>query len=359
MQTIYVGTEKGLYVLSEVAGEWIVAGTLLPECEISSVAKRNGGQSLLVGTRQKGLFHVVPNVGTVLPVAPDVLPKGIRCIATAPDDDDCLYVGCEPAAIYKSTDGGRSWKECEGAAALARSRNWKYPVPFIPPHIRHILVDREDPKRIYASAQIGGVLRSEDGGETWQDVVECIDPDVHAVAQHPANAQVLYASTGAGGFVGGPNPPPAPQGYPLYRSDDAGKSWSCITSGFTRRHSVPLHFYPKEISTIVIAAASDNPGVWWKRPQGADAVLMVSRDSGKSWTQLAAPGLPEAFHTMVEAIETEAGPSGRTYVGIGGEGTKMLPADKRSGAIFYAERLEGPWMQIPKPLPVVFSVTPA
>jgi photosystem II stability/assembly factor-like uncharacterized protein len=357
MSELYVGTEKGLQVLSEDGGRWRVVRTILEDCEISAVVRRADG-ALLVATRQSGLFRVAPASGAVAPIGSGVLPKGLRCIAVSPQDPDCLFVGCEPTAIYRSADGGGTWNECRGVAELARQRDWKYPVPFIPPHIRHILVDRADPRRIYASGQIGGVLRSEDGGETWHDVVKDLDPDVHTLAQDPENAQVLYASTGGGGFVGGPTPPPEPQGYPLYRSGDAGRTWRSMSSAFTRRHSVPLHIYPKEPSTLVAAAASDNPGVWRKRPEGADAVIMVSRDSGDTWTQLRGEGLPATFPTMVEAIETDHAGTGRVYLGVGGEGTKMLPPGERKGAVFYADRLEGPWHKVPAELPVVFTLTP-
>jgi photosystem II stability/assembly factor-like uncharacterized protein len=357
MRRLYVGTEKGLEILTERDDGWHLDRTLLQDFEISAVVKSAEGVRLWVATRQAGLFTVQPESGAVESVGADVLPKGLRCIAVSATDPDLMFVGGEPATMFRSCDGGKTWRECLAVAEIARERNWKYHVPQIPPHIRQILIDRNDPQRVYAAVQIGGLLRSEDGGETWQDVVDSLDPDVHAIAQDRENADVLFASTGAGGPIGGPHPPVAPFGFPLYRSNDAGKTWASISSDFERRHSVPIHLYPKDSGTIVAAVAADTPGQW-RRPEGANAVLMVSPDRGETWRQVS-DGLPASFRVMIEAIETEARPDGRTYIGIGGEGTKMLPPEQHKGAVYYADRLDGPWMRLPKDFPVVFTVTAA
>jgi photosystem II stability/assembly factor-like uncharacterized protein len=76
---------------------------------------------------------------------------------------------------------------------------------------------------------VGGVLLSEDGGESWRDVRDPIDMDVHSVVFDPVNSSTLYAATGGGENFPAPTPPP--KGRPLYRSQDGGKSWASITDG--------------------------------------------------------------------------------------------------------------------------------
>jgi photosystem II stability/assembly factor-like uncharacterized protein len=355
MKRLYVGTEQGLQVLSEDAEGWCLDHSLLADYEVSSVVKRNTDGRLYVATRQGGLFLVDPRSGACDPVGAGVLPQGLRCITVSATDPNLMYVGCEPASIFKSRDGGKSWQECAAVAELARARNWQYHIPRIPPHVRQILIDRRSPDRLYAAIQIGGVILSEDGGQTWIDVTDSIDPDVHAITQDPLEADVLYAATGGGGPIGGPHPPVAPNGYALYRSDDAGKSWRPISDGLDRQHGVPLHMYPRDPNTIVAAVARGTP-IHWRKAGGADAILVVSPDRGKTWNHVAA-GLPPSFQTMVDSIDTEPGPAGRTYIGIGGEGTKVLPPESHHGSVYYAERLAGPWTKLPREFPTVFTVT--
>lgn len=354
MNHVYVGTEKGLDIMAEDAGDWRVERTILAGQEISAVTKAPHGAKIYVATRRAGLFLVEPDAGTATPVGEGMLPKGLRCVAIAPSDPDTMFVGCEPAAMYKSSDGGATWTECRAVAELARARRWQYHIPQIPSHIRHILIDRRSPQRLYAAVQIGGVIRSEDGGLTWHDVVDCLDPDVHAIAQDRAQPDVLYASTGGGGPMGGPHPPLPPAGFAFYRSQDAGKTWDTISADLGRSHAVPIHLHPADDATIVAAAGRGTPPDW-RRPEGADAILLVSRDRGATWSQLT-DGLPASFRTMVDSIDTAAG---RTYLGIGGEGTKVLPPEMRHGSVYYADTLEGPWTKLPREFPVVYTVTAA
>ena len=355
MNKVYVGTEKGLRILSERDDGWHVDRTVLGEFEISAVAKQANGKSLLVTTRQGGLFEVEPETGSAQPIGAGVLPKGLRCVAISAADPDCIFVGSEPPSIFKSADGGKNWEECRAVAELAQKRNWRYHVPHLPPHIRQILIDRNNPQRVYAAVQIGGFLRSEDGGKTWEDVADSLDPDVHAIAQDPDNPDVLFATTGSGGPIGGPHPPASPHGFPLYRSADAGKNWEIISSTFGRRHGMALHLSPTEGDTIITSVGADTPAQW-RRPEGANAVLMLSPDRGRTWRQVKG-GLPQSFPLMIEAIDTETKPAGRTYFGIGGEGTKVLPPEQHMGAVYYADRLDGPWVKLPQDFPVVFTIT--
>ncbi len=355
MKHLYVGTEKGLQLLREVAGTWTLERCVLEDFEIGAVVRSPSGSQLFVATRQAGLFLVDADLGQVESLGVGILPQGIRCIAIAPGNPRVMYVGAEPASIFKSVDGGRTWGECPGVAELARARGWQYHIPQIPAHIRQILVDRRSPDRLYAAVQIGGLIISEDGGQTWTDVTSTIDPDVHALLQDPADADVLYATTGGGGPIGGPHPAVPPNGYALYRSADAGRSWTPLSAALDRQHAVPIHAYPRVSNVLVTALARGTPPQW-RREGGALAILIVSRDRGQTWSPVRG-GLPESFQTMVDSIDTEAGPHGRTYIGIGGEGTKVLPPESRRGRVYYADDLDGPWQQLPREFPTVFTVT--
>jgi hypothetical protein len=100
--------------------------------------------------------------------------------------------------LWKSEDGGKSWRELAGVRRLADERRWTYPVPVIQPHIRSIAIDPRDSKKLCLAAQVDGLLLSNNDGESWTDVRYPIDMDVHSVSFDPANGVVLYAATGGG-----------------------------------------------------------------------------------------------------------------------------------------------------------------
>jgi hypothetical protein len=85
--------------------------------------------------------------------------------------------------------------------------------------------------RMYAAAEVGGVLVSDDSGETWKlvegsdgkpdlnrDLGTMIHPDVHSIAVHPTSSDIVTAATGGG----------------LYRSMDAGRTWSNLYDCYIR-----------------------------------------------------------------------------------------------------------------------------
>jgi len=355
MKRLFVGTERGLHLLTETGEGWRLDHCVLPDLEIGAVARRPGDGRLFVATRKAGLFLVDPQTGVAETVGEGVLPRGIRCIAIAPGAPHVVVLGCEPAAMYRSVDGGVTWSECGAVAELARARGWQYHIAQIPAHIRQILIDRRTPERVVAAVQIGGVILSEDGGRTWTDVTASIDPDVHALVQDREDADILYATTGGGGPIGGPHPAVPPNGYALYRSRNGGRDWEPMSAGMDRQHAVPIHSCPQGANVLLAAVARGTPPQW-RRPGGAEAILVVSRDRGATWSQIGG-GLPASFETMIDSIDAEAAPGGRTYLGIGGEGTKVLPPDRHRGFVYYADDLDGPWLRLPREFPTVFTVT--
>src|SRR5918993_596052 len=83
-----------------------------------------------------------------------------------------VYLGIEPIHLYRSEDGGESWEELTGVQDLPSQvkAKWSYPRPPHREHVRHIFVDPDDPKILHVCLEHGGIIRSFDRGKTWQDV---------------------------------------------------------------------------------------------------------------------------------------------------------------------------------------------
>ena len=242
MTELLVGTDTGLYVLDEDGGAWNVAARFLEGTEINHVVREASG-TVLASSREGGLVRIDVGAGTVTPLGAGTLPTAVRAVAVAPSDPAVIYVGTEPAAIFCSRDGGATWREDPVVAELRAARNWQYP-GTMESHIRDITIDRENPECVWAAVQIGGVLRTEDGGAHWEDVTVDVDPDVHKIVQHPDDAGVLYAVTGGGGEYPHPTPehrikPPYPHGRPVYKSTDRGRTWTSISDDVPQSYRDP------------------------------------------------------------------------------------------------------------------------
>lgn len=91
-------------------------------------------------------------------------PK-IPAIAVSPVDR-AVYAGTEPSALFVSRDGGANWRELEGMKNLPSAPTWSFPPRPWTSHVRAIALSQEDPDLILAGIELGGILRSHDGGET-------------------------------------------------------------------------------------------------------------------------------------------------------------------------------------------------
>jgi photosystem II stability/assembly factor-like uncharacterized protein len=204
----------------------------------------------------------------------------IGAIAVAPSRPSTLYVGSGEAdmrsdiaqgdGVYKSSDGGRSWTH-QGLADTQQ--------------IGRILVDPQDPKRVFVAA-LGhpygpnaerGVFRSTDGGQHWQQVLTK-DADTGAIdlAFEPGNPRVVYAALWQ---TRRPPwsvyPPSNGPGGGLWKSTDGGDHWRELTG-----NGLPVH--PGRIGIAVAAAA---PLRVYAVVDAEAGGLYRSDDGGEHWTR--------------------------------------------------------------------------
>jgi photosystem II stability/assembly factor-like uncharacterized protein len=227
-----------------------------------------------------------------------------------PADSDAVYAGSEPAALFRSDDGGRSWSECAGFRAVPESSNWGFHAPTRDSHVRDLVVSPANAGLLYGGIEVGGVVRSRDGGSTWQQLPG-LDDDIHCLHLGTNLPQRVYAATASAPF----------------RSNNGGDEWEKINDGLARRYTLHIAAAPDE-ADVVLVTVSENARR--KSPQ-----FYRSTDGGQSWTLVEGLGEGEEAESMVVAFEWDPSSPNDVYAGTDG------------GMLYHSGNSGESWEQLP------------
>jgi photosystem II stability/assembly factor-like uncharacterized protein len=246
--------------------------------------------TLYAGSATDGLFRSSDGGASWAPLA---LPhKAVFSTAVSPADG-AVYAGCEPSMIFKSSDGGASWRELSSLRSLPSAPTWSFPPRPWTSHVRWIAPSPHDPNLLLAGIELGGVLRSVDGGESWADQRPGAQLDVHALAWHPVAAGRAYEAGGGGAAW----------------SRDGGDTWLAADRGRDRNYTWALAVDPSDPERWYVSA-STGPQHAHRRGQ-AHGKLYRWHGQGP-WESLSR-GLPQPLDDMVYAL---AGAPGRLFAGL-------------------------------------------
>src|ERR671923_2462362 len=135
------------------------------------------------------------------------------------NDPDTVFAGVEDAAIFRSTDGGKNWKELPGLRGHGTGPKWQPGAGGMCLHT--IILDPKNPERMYIAISAAGAFRTVDGGKTWKPINRGLrsqyipDPNaeighcVHRIAMHKSRPGVLFMQ----------------KHWDVMRSNDGGDSW--------------------------------------------------------------------------------------------------------------------------------------
>ena len=195
--------------------------------------------------------------------------------------DGAVYAGTEPSALYCSDDRGETWRELAGLLELPSRPTWSFPPRPWTSHVRWIAPSPHDAAVVLVGIELGGLMRSTDGGETWQDHRAGAHTDVHALAWHPRVAGRAYEAGGQGAAW----------------SRDGGETWQPADEGRGRNYTWALAVTPEDPELWYVSASTGPFAAHGRR----DPEAGIYRRENGGWRALGG-GLPEPLPSMPYAL---------------------------------------------------------
>jgi len=252
-------------------------------------------------------------------------------------DPDTAYAGVEDAALFMTTDGGRSWTELSGLRRHTTGSSWAPGAGGMCLHT--IIADPANSERMFVAISSAGAFRTDDGGTIWRPINHGLrseyipDPNaevghcVHRLAQHPARPHVLFMQ----------------KHWDVMRTDDSGDSWHEISGDLPTDFGFAIDVHAHEPDTVyVIPIKSDSEHYV---PDGKLRVFR-SRTGGNEWEALG-NGLPQSdcyVNVLRDAMAVDRLDECGIYFGTTG------------GQVYASSNAGDSWAPIVRDLPAVLSV---
>ena len=263
---IYVGGEKGgLVRKQEGDGPWEALNNGLPEdlVVVQVAVNPSRPEMVLLGSR-KGAYISYDRGDSWRHLDLSEADLEIWSFAFHPGDPDVIYVGAAPARIFRSRDAGTTWDNLPIVIDPAAVCDLGFPTRIIA-----MTVNPSEPSEMYAGMEVGGMIRSFDGGDSWESINAGMigdedRVDIHGVAMSPLEPQTPYMITRLG----------------PWRGHDKGDRWEFIDlkpfSPIT--HTRDFKLDPHKPGTFYAGVGAS--------VYGEDGALLRSTDTGKTWERV-------------------------------------------------------------------------
>jgi photosystem II stability/assembly factor-like uncharacterized protein len=290
MARMYAATGDAIARLEETDGSWSVEVSLPGSGAQCLALDPTDPDVVYAGLRDRGVERTTDGGSTWVDCA---LPAdGVFSLAVSVADG-AVYAGTEPSALYRSGDGGGTWDELDALLQLPSRPTWSFPPRPWTSHVRWIAPSPHDADLLLVGIELGGLMRSTDRGETWQDHRPGAQRDVHSLAWHPHALGRAYEAGGGGAAW----------------SDDGGDMWTPADAGRDRHY------------TWSVAVDPDDPDLWYVSAStgpfaahgGRDPQARIYRWRDGAWSALSG-GLPNPIPAMPYALIAA---EDRLFAGLG------------------------------------------
>ncbi len=350
---LMVGTKKGAFLFHSKDGRrtWKAHGPFFRGQQIYHFTydRRNGMLLASVNSEQWG-----PTVATSRDMGrtwkdsdtPPRFPKGSGMSVSRvwhiepgnANNPERLYLGVEPACLFRSDDTGRSWQIDEGMLNHRTRDKWNPGNGGLCLHT--ILPDERDERRLHAGISAVGTLFTSDEGENWEfqnrNVLADFFPGakkypefgqcVHKMVRNKRRPDVLFQQNHCG----------------VFRSRDNGKNWANITNNLPSRFGFPIAMSASKQPRIYVAPLE---GDYARIPKDGRFSVWASDNEGDEWFPLNA-GIPEVsyYDVLREGMKADDQDPCGVYFGT------------TTGQLYMSRNGGDTWSCISDGLPPIFSV---
>jgi photosystem II stability/assembly factor-like uncharacterized protein len=252
-------------------------------------------------------------------------------------DPATVLAGIEDAALFKTTDAGQTWNELPGLRQHGSGPKWTPGAGGMCLHT--ILVDPNNPDRIYIAISSAGAFRTDDGGKNWKAINQGLrseyipDPKaevghcVHRIAFHPSRPATLFMQ----------------KHWDVMRTDNHGDEWREVSGNLPTDFGFVIDVHTHEPETIyVVPIKSDSEHF----PLEGKLRVYRSRTGGNDWEPLT-KGLPQKdcyVNVLRDAMAVDSLDTCGIYFGTTG------------GQVYASADAGDSWNAIVRDLPAVVSV---
>jgi photosystem II stability/assembly factor-like uncharacterized protein len=321
---VFAGSVQRLTVLEKSGSEFKVARTAFEGTQVNACAADPASGAVFVGTA-KGLFKSTDRGATWTDLCDKVDNQAVVSLHVDRQTHR-LMIGTHPIELYLSDDLGETVRKIgfvEKIPAEIRDKWMFHPMPAYGPHVKSLA---SSPGRLFVNIEEGWGYRSDDDGASWKLMRRGLHIDAHVLAPHPRKPEVIF-STHAFGLV---------------RSQDGGETW--IDTGVSdfgiKDYGGGVAVNPSNPDVVLFAIGVQR--VFAQSVKGSQSKIFRTADGGESWQQVTR-GLPSHIEGRMEALlfdHDEENPSayamtdtGEVYEGRNG-GSEWRVAARGLGSLY-------------------------
>lgn len=317
VKTILATTGRGLARATRGTNELWSVELLAPDHDVSCLAADPlNPDRLYAGTKGSGVLLSNDAGRTWQSVG--LIGQTIKALATSPTQPGTLYAGMKPAHLFVSHDSGVSWTELTSFRRIPSRWFWFSPAekPYSA-YVQAIALSPTDSQSIVVGIEVGAVVQSLDGGQTWSGHRRGALRDCHSLTFHVSNGEWVYEVGGSGAGVS--------------VSRDAGATWTQPKDGLEWHYGWAGAADPVRPEVWYASVA---PSAWKAHSEHHARAAIVRSIGGTSWQRLTG-GLPQPLNSMPYALLTDPTAPGHVYAGLS------------NGEVWHSTNHGDTWRQLP------------